>query len=249
MERTDFKPPLTTDAIESIFDALGDVVFCVKDIRGRYLSVNQAFVERVHAGSRRELIGKTAHDLFPQQLAATYQAQDDQVIADRQPIHDQLEQITNADGSLGWYLASKFPLLDSRGKVVALVGLSQDLHAPSARDIEMANVKGVVEFIHAHIDQSLRSEQLAARASMSVEQLDRRMKRLFRLSTKKYIMKVRLEEAIRRLRQTDQPLAQIADACGFSDQSAFTRQFRAATKLTPAAYRRQGKLPPGEGET
>ena len=67
------------------------------------------------------------------------------------------------------------------------------------------------------------------------------MKRVFRLSTKKYIMKVRLEEAMRRLIQTDQPLVQIADACGFSDQSAFTRQFRAATNQTPAAFRKQAR--------
>jgi AraC-like DNA-binding protein len=74
---------------------------------------------------------------------------------------------------------------------------------------------------------------------MSGDQLDRRMKRVFRLSTKKYIMKSRLEKATRLLVHSDQSLVEIASQCGFADQSAFTRHFRAAVQVTPAIYRKQ----------
>jgi AraC-like DNA-binding protein len=40
---------------------------------------------------------------------------------------------------------------------------------------------------------------------------------------------------------TSLPLAEIALACGYADQSAFTRAFGRATGLTPAAYRRQAQ--------
>ena len=38
---------------------------------------------------------------------------------------------------------------------------------------------------------------------------------------------------------TDRPLAEIAAATGFTDQSHFTRRFRQTTGLTPDAYRRR----------
>ena len=225
--------------MESVFDALGDVVFCVKDGQARYQSVNQALVDRVNADEKSDLIGKTAADVFPESLAAIYTSQDQHVLETGQPIQDQLEQVTNSDGNLGWYLANKFPILDEQNQPVGLVGISQDLHAPTDRDLEMANVKSVVDFIQSNLDATLRTEQLAARVAMSGDQLDRRMKRVFRLSTKKYIMKSRLEKATRLLVHSDQSLVEIASQCGFTDQSAFTRHFRAAVQVTPAIYRKQ----------
>ncbi len=230
---------LDWDFLEQLFDAAADIVYCVKDREGRYQSVNQAFVERVDASHRSELIGRTAEDFFPPALAKIYRQQDELVWNSGRPIVDQMEQITNPDGRLGWYLASKFPLVDPRTtRTVALVGISQDLHSPSDRDIEMANVKMVVDRIHEQLDQSLSVERLAEMTGLSVEQLDRRMKRVFRLSTKKYIMKTRLERAMELLTGSDESLAAIAAKCGFTDQSAMTRQFRSATNMTPAAYRR-----------
>jgi len=225
--------------MESLFDALGDVVFCLKDGETRYQSVNQALVDRVNASEKSDLIGKTAADLFPEDLAEIYARQDRHVLDTGEPILDQLEQVTNSDGNLGWYLANKFPILDEQKRPVGLVGISQDLHSPTDRDLEMANVKSVVDFIQSNLDTPLRTESLAARVSMSSDQLDRRMKRVFRLSTKKYIMKSRLERATRLLVHSERSLVEIASQCGFADQSAFTRHFRSALQITPAIYRKE----------
>ena len=225
--------------MESVFDSLGDVVFCIKDRQGRYESVNQALVDRVNAADKSDLIGKTATDIFPESLAKIYSSQDQHVLTHAEPILDQLEQINNIDGNLGWYLASKFPIFDDQYNLIGLVGISQDLHSPSDRDLEMANVKSVVDFIKSNLGTTLRTEPLAEQAGMSCDQLDRRMKRVFRLSTKKFIMKSRLEEATRLLVNSDRSLVEVATDCGFADQSAFTRHFRAAVQVTPAVYRKQ----------
>ena len=227
--------------MESVFDSLGDVVFCIKDRQGRYESVNQALVDRVNAADKSDLIGKTATDIFPESLAKIYSSQDQHVLTHAEPILDQLEQINNIDGNLGWYLASKFPIFDDQYNLIGLVGISQDLHSPSDRDLEMANVKSVVDFIKSNLGTTLRTEPLAEQAGMSCDQLDRRMKRVFRLSTKKFIMKSRLEEATRLLVNSDRSLVEVATDCGFADQSAFTRHFRAAVQVTPAVYRKQNQ--------
>jgi PAS domain S-box-containing protein len=232
-------PHFPEQLVESLFDSMADIVYCRKDGEGRYRSVNHAFVDRLEVDHKSQVVGKTAYDFFPAELAAVYAAQDAAVLADGQPVQDQLERITHRDGSMGWFLASKFPVHSRDGRIAGVIGISQDLHTPSDSDLELSNLKSLVDFIKQNLDQPLRVEQLAERVSLSHDQLDRRMKRVFRLSTKKFIVKCRLEEAARRLAGTDQPLADIALACGFSDQSAFSRQFRAATSQTPSRYRRQ----------
>lgn len=225
--------------VESLFDSMAGIVYCVKDREGRYQAVNQAFVDRLDVEDKADVVGKTAQDCFPADLAAVYDAQDEMVFTEGRPIQDQLERITHRDGSMGWFLASKFPIKDADDQIVAVVGISQDLHTPSDSDLELSNLKTIVDYIKRNLDQPLRVEQLAERVSLSQLQLDRRMKRVFRLSTKKFIMKCRLEEAARRLASTDELLSDIALACGFSDQSAFSRQFRAATNVTPLSYRKK----------
>ncbi len=232
---------LSLELVQQLFDALGDVVYCIKDRQRRYLSVNQAFAHRAGVAAPELMLGRTADDFFPQSLVEVYDEQDAEVFSTGRPIIDQLERITNPDGSLGWYLASKFPVVNETGEVTGLAGLSLDLHSPSVNDLEIANLKSLVEHIRSNLDQSLRTETLAQSIGLSAIMLDRRMKRVFRLSTKKFISKCRLEEAARRLADTDDSISEIALACGFSDQSSLTRQFRAALSVTPALFRKNSR--------
>jgi AraC-like DNA-binding protein len=50
------------------------------------------------------------------------------------------------------------------------------------------------------------------------------------------IQKVRLEHA-HRLLLTEMPITEVALQCGYTDHSAFTRQFKALTGFTPRQYR------------
>jgi AraC-like DNA-binding protein len=46
-----------------------------------------------------------------------------------------------------------------------------------------------------------------------------------------------LEEGSRLLLHTDLPITEIALRCGYTDHSAFSRQFRALTSLSPSQFR------------
>lgn len=233
------KLELPLEQLEQIFDTLSDVVCCVKDRQGEYRMVNHAFVARANAKSKNAVVGKRAADIFPLELANEYDAQDQTVFRTERGFHDRLEQITNADGTIGWYLASKFPWRDQQQRLIGLISLSQDLHTPSDSELELSQLNQVVEYIRQHLNEDLSASKLAQSVGLTPFQLDRRMKRVFRLSLKKFIMKSRLEEVSRRLIETDQPLSKIALACGFNDQSALTRQFRATALMPPAAFRQQ----------
>jgi AraC-like DNA-binding protein len=55
--------------------------------------------------------------------------------------------------------------------------------------------------------------------------------------TQRYVIQRRLEWAKRLLRQTHQPLALIAQAAGFADQSHLTFVFRREIGVTPGHFR------------
>jgi PAS domain S-box-containing protein len=220
-----------------LFAHLPDVVFCMKDANRRYQAANIAFAARLGLDHPARLLGKTAEDFFPAPLAGAYREQDEMVLATGRELSDRLELITNRDGSLGWYLATKVPLHDAGGRIIGLASISRDLATPREEDLEFSGVLRVVRHVQRHPDEDLRPAALAAMAGLSPAQLDRRIRRVFQLSTAAFIRKTRIGHAAQLLTTTRQPIAGIALACGYGDQSAFTRQFRATVGLPPAAYR------------
>lgn len=221
---------------ESLFEVLPDVVFCLKDCDFRYRAANQAFAERIGLKDARRLIGRTAEDFFSPAFSETYREQDLLVLAGGQ-VTDELELLTNRDGSAGWYLATKIPLHDFSGRVIGLASVSRDLREPKEGDAELAGIAKVADYVHQNLDEALRAVELAKIAELSPAQLDRRMRKVFHLSTAQFVRKARIGRAAHLLGTTRIPIAELALDCGYSDQTALTRQFRATVGMPPAAYR------------
>jgi AraC-like DNA-binding protein len=222
---------------ERLFAHLPDVVFCLKDHERRYQAANSAFAARLGLKDPRELIGRIAEDFFPAPLAATYREQDLLVLSSGREICDRLELVTQPNGPPGWHLATKVPLHDASGAVIGLASISRDLGTPSGGDLQFSGLAKIVAHIQRHPDSVLTASSLAAMAGLTPTQLDRRMLRVFQLTTSQFIRKARIDHAVQLLATTRLPISDIALACGYGDQSAFTRQFRATVGLPPAAYR------------
>jgi AraC-like DNA-binding protein len=224
---------------EKLFEALDNVVFCIKSRDRRYVSVNEAFVSRVRAANKAAVLGRTAREIFPPQLAAGYERQDDVVFSTGQEVHDKLEMITNHDGTTGWYLAQKVPVHDPRQNVIALAGISYDLGAVAAAGSQLGLLAGAIETIQTEYARSMRIQDLARDTGMSLSQFERKMRAVLRVSPRQLLTQTRIEAAARALRESSDPLGSVAFDCGFYDQAMFCRQFRSATGLTPGEYRAQ----------
>jgi AraC-like DNA-binding protein len=222
---------------EALFDCLSDVAFFIKNSRYQYVVVNQTLVERCGLRSKDDLIGRTADEVFPPPLGRTYRMQDEHVLRHGTPIRNQLELHMYPTGRRGWCVTNKLPLRGRDG-VVGLFGASKDLQSANERSEDFTHVAGAVERIRAHYDQPLQVTELAARAGLSVYQFEQRIRRIFHVTAGQLLQKVRMEAAVARLIETDEPVAAIASKCGYSDQSAFTRKFRETAGLTPLEYRR-----------
>lgn len=219
-----------------LFDRLPDVVFFAKDGTGRYAAVNSTLVHRLGMVRKDELIGRTAADLFPSPLGARYLAQDLAVCRGGREISDLLELHLYPNRLEGWCVTNKVPVRGRTGRVIGLVGTSRDVHAPASGARSLADLAETVRHIQEHVAEPLRVEHLAALARMSPYQLMRRVRALFGLTPAQLIIKTRVDAARHMLRGPE-PIGAIAVACGYCDQSALTRQFKAVVGLTPAQYR------------
>jgi PAS domain S-box-containing protein len=222
--------------VAALFDALPNVMFCVKGADDRYVAVNDAFVRRSGRADRRDVVGARAVDLFPEVLAERYEEQDQRVFDEGEPLRDELELIRRPDGRTGWYLTTKLPVV-RRGTVVGLVSVSRDLETPSDEGIAMASLGRVVDMVKERLNGPVKVAQMAAAASCSEGQLERRMKRVFGLTATQYVLRARVDRAATLLVDTDRPIAEVAAECGFSDQASLTRQFGRLIGETPARFR------------
>ena len=229
---------------EVLFDHLPDIVYFIKNAACQYVVVNQTLVERCGLREKSELIGLTAGEAVPSSLGAQFEAQDRGVLRTGRPLIAQLELQLQRWREAGWCLTTKLPLLDAEGEIIGLVGVSQDLRLPDASTREFQHVLAAVTYAEAHLESPPTVPQVAKVAGMSRFQLDRRMRAVFGLPTGQWLVKVRLDRAQRMLRNTDDPIAHIALRAGYTDQSAFTRQFRRATGLSPRDFRMARHLGP-----
>ncbi|QEL19766.1 AraC family transcriptional regulator [Limnoglobus roseus] len=223
---------------ETVFDCLSGVVYFVKNERAEYVVVNRTLAERCGTPDKRDLLGKTAAEVFPPPLGRSFFEQDQRLLATGEPERNQLELHLYPTGATGWCLTDKFPLRGRGDEVVGLVGVSHDLHPPDETADEYGTVAAAVRHARAHLDERLVTADLATIAGLSAYQFDQRVRRLFRLTTGQLLLKLRMDTAAEQLRDTDRPVVAIGFACGYADQSAFTRQFRRTTGLTPGEYRR-----------
>ncbi|WP_426749018.1 helix-turn-helix transcriptional regulator [Myxococcus faecalis] len=56
-----------------------------------------------------------------------------------------------------------------------------------------------------------------------------------------YLTQLRLESVAQRLRESDDPLSEIAHAVGFLSQSGLSRAFRRRFGQTPSAFRKEAR--------
>jgi len=232
---------MTGIPLEALFDQIPDMVFFVKDREGRYTIVNETLVDRCGLDGKEDLIGRTVLDIFPAPLGEGYHEQDTEVLETGAPVTDLLELHLYERGEPGWCITTKVPIRDDDGVVTGLVGISKDLHLPADEAHGYNELAESIRYIRSHFGEALRVEELARLSSLSVYQYEQRMKKIFQVTAGQYITKTRIDAACELLRSTGQQIVDIAIECGFYDQSAFARQFKATTGLTPSRYRAQMK--------
>jgi AraC family transcriptional regulator len=101
-----------------------------------------------------------------------------------------------------------------------------------------AAVRRVESLVRARLDEDLRLADLAGAAGLSEYHFCRAFRQATGMAPFEFVVRIRVEEAKRRLRDTDRGVLDIAVDVGYHSASHFSRLFRRQVGLTPTAYRR-----------
>jgi two-component system cell cycle sensor histidine kinase/response regulator CckA len=112
--------------LRTVIDNLPDYIY-VKDTESRYLISNTAHVRFLGATTPDEVVGKSVFELYPQELATLYYADDQAVILSGRRLLKREERSVDQAGNRVWLLTTKVPLRDSDGKIVGLLGIARDI--------------------------------------------------------------------------------------------------------------------------
>ena len=103
---------------------------------------------------------------------------------------------------------------------------------------DRARIERVLDHIHAHYRSRISTVDLAAVAALSVSGFHRLFHRHTRLTVGSYIAQLRIGQACALLVNSNQPIAHIADAVGYTNLANFNRRFLALKGMTPRAFRK-----------
>lgn len=99
----------------------------------------------------------------------------------------------------------------------------------------------LLEFIDAHLQDSIRLDEMADSVGLGVWTFSRKFSESFDCSPHTFVTEKRVERAKRMLCEGTFAIKEIAYLCGFSDQAHLTRVLRAKLGITPAQLRREQK--------
>ncbi|MBO0850844.1 MAG: helix-turn-helix domain-containing protein, partial [Pseudonocardia sp.] len=135
----------------------------------------------------------------------------------------------------------------ARGMVVFLRRPGSQAQFSTQLSAQMARrepLREVQQWIVERPDEDLSVETLAQRAHLSPRQFARAFTAEVGMPPGRYVDRVRLEAARRRLEDSNDGIAATARACGYRTTEAMRRAFLRALSLSPAEYRR--RFQPGQ---
>ena len=134
-----------------IINGFPSIIF-VKDVEGRFLIINNKLEELLGLKSE-ELMGKTDYDLFSNEIAEYYRANDQMVLEDGKAIFFE-EEADLIDGH-HTFIANKFPIFDINGKPYGVGSISTDI-------TERKHLEEQLKAAHENLEQKVeeRTEEL-----------------------------------------------------------------------------------------
>ncbi len=238
---------VAASVLAELFDHAPDLAFFVKDRAGRYVAVNASLVKRHGYHHKAQVLGRRPCDICPGEFGRLPAEQDARVLRTGEPLLDHLEQQWYLPRKPVWCLTTKLPLRDPAGNVLGLIGISRDVRAPVEPRSIPVQLAAALERFEANLAESATPAILARRAGLSPAKFARLLRRIFDLPPSRFLTQTRLAAAARLLRETDESIGGIGQACGFYDHSAFSRAFHSALGVTPSAYREATRKAPLSG--
>lgn len=97
----------------------------------------------------------------------------------------------------------------------------------------------IISYIDKHYDQPISLGILADKLSMSQSYLSSLIKNYLGIGFVDYVIRLRIEKAVRLLENESLTVYQVAEECGYDTTHTFIRQFKKMYNITPNEYRKK----------
>lgn len=152
---------------ESIFENIPNMIF-IKDAKGlRFVRFNKAG-EELLGYKKEDLIGKNDYDFFPKKEADFFTLKDRKVLEEKVVLDIPEEPIQTKNGPRILH-TKKIPLLDSNGKALYLLGISEDITEKKERK-ELEAVNQQLRAANQQLDASVQQLRAANQQLKTLEQ-------------------------------------------------------------------------------
>ncbi|MHB1681754.1 MAG: helix-turn-helix domain-containing protein [Bacilli bacterium] len=98
-------------------------------------------------------------------------------------------------------------------------------------------VRAGMNFMESRFYQRLTLDEIAQHVALSPFHYARLFKRATGVSVMAWLLRTRVAQAKTMLLETDLPIRDIAEKCGFADQGYFGKQFKRCAEVTPSEFR------------
>jgi AraC family transcriptional regulator len=132
---------------------------------------------------------------------------------------------------------------------LAMEGIALELLAGACRQASSRTpaaprwLRAVCDILRDRFCENLPLGEIAGAVGVHPAHLARTFRRCYGCTVGDYVRNLRTDRARQELRASDRPLAEIALALGYADQSHFATSFKRQTGMTPGAFRKACRAP------
>ncbi len=112
--------------LRNLLDNLPDYIYA-KDAEGRYVLDNLAHMQFLRVDKPEDVVGKTVFDFFPEEVAARFHADDQDIIASGNALLNREEPSVTQAGERRWISTTKVPLKNRQNRPTGLVCIGRDI--------------------------------------------------------------------------------------------------------------------------
>ncbi|HHV96068.1 MAG TPA: AraC family transcriptional regulator [Clostridiaceae bacterium] len=99
------------------------------------------------------------------------------------------------------------------------------------------DISRTISYINENIHSNLELDELALLANLSLSRFKQKFKEVIGIPPGEYILRTKIEESKRLLRDTDRTITEIAHNLGFSSSQYFATVFKKFKNMTPSDFR------------
>ena len=223
--------------ITYLFNCLDDVLYFVKDRKGRFVTCNEVFAKAMGCSKPEDLFGKTDYDFFNKEIADAFVTDDLFVMEQGGIVKNRMEILPNSTQTFDWVQSNKIPLKDKDGNIIGLAGITSKISKNNMPVGYSKEVYLALDYINENYMRKITLKDIAAICHLSIRSLERSFKDNFQTTFRKYLHQVRMNAVCRDLVYSSADISKIAHDNGFFDQSHLTVIFSKSLGMTPRQYR------------